>query len=469
MTTTAYEHLFTHFGLQQNPFGPSPDSRFFFSTPAHESALAELLFAIQTRQGLMLLTGEAGAGKTTLLRQLLDTLHQRGVSSSYVFHARLDVDYLFRFILQDFGVACTSHRKGEILEILHEWLLERHAAGDTPVIIIDEAQALLTETIDELRLLLNLEAPAGKLVQIILSGQPELNEMLRKPELRQLRQRVMFRSKLPLLTREETSAYIRARLSIAGLADAHLFPAETIDAIFQYSRGIPRTINLLGEHALINAYAEQKYSITPDAIRYIASDFDLVENPLSVKQDGVEERQRVVHFPAPVPQPGSLSALRLAFLEEESVEKSAPAESAPPRSTGFAIEELIALADSPPPAEAASPEIGEKPAAVPTPAVLAAAPPVVPEAVEDAAIAKQETPVRTGAESPEPRAVSILDEIFPPPPAPAKESGFVRYWKDVAGSFRRDVRIFQRDWTSAFRGARERKANPAHKQSRLPV
>lgn len=208
MTTTTYEHLFAFFGLQQNPFGASPDTRFFFSTPAHDSALAELLFAIRTRQGLMLLTGEAGAGKTTLLQQLLDTLRQLGISSSYVFHSRLDVDYLLRFILQDFGVPCASRRKGEILELLHEWLVERHTVGDSPVIIIDEAQALPIETIDELRLLLNLESADGKLVQIILSGQPELNDLLHRQELRQLRQRVMFRSKLPLLTREETSRYI---------------------------------------------------------------------------------------------------------------------------------------------------------------------------------------------------------------------------------------------------------------------
>jgi general secretion pathway protein A len=468
--TTTYEHLFASFGLQQNPFGASPDSRFFFSTPAHESALAELLFAIQTRQGLMLLTGESGAGKTTLLQQLLDTLRQRRISSSYIFHSRLDVDYLFRFILQDFGVACDSRRKGEILEILDDWLVERHAAGDSPVIIIDEAQALPTDTIDELRLLLNLESSHGKLVQIVLSGQPELNEKLRKPELRQLRQRVMFRSKLPLLTCQETSAYIQSRLAMAGLSRPDFFLPEAVDAIFQYSRGIPRTINLLGEHAIINAYAEQKRSITPDAIRYIAADFDLVENPLSVKQDGGEERQRVVHFPAPSTQPGSLSALRLAFLREGPLEQPAPAASVAPRSSSFAIEQVLALADTPLPSKASAPLAQENLAAMPTLAVVAT-PPATPEQVEvpGALSAKDPAPAKSDGPARQPAAATILAEIFPPPPTAARNGAFVRYWKGVAGSFRRDVRAFQRDCGHVFRSPRRGKPSPTQKESHLSV
>src|SRR5262249_6917317 len=150
---------------------------------AHESALTELLFAIQTRQGLMVLTGESGTGKTTLLRRLLDTLQHLGISSSYVFHPRLDTPDFLQFILQDFGVPCPSGRKGEVLQTLHHWLLQRHQAGDTPVAIVDEAQALRAPSLDELRLLLNLESTRGKLMQIVLAGQPELEEKLRRPEL----------------------------------------------------------------------------------------------------------------------------------------------------------------------------------------------------------------------------------------------------------------------------------------------
>jgi len=322
--TTPYDRIFSFFGLKENPFHVSPDPRFLFSTHAHESAFAELLFAIQTRQGLIVLTGESGTGKTTLLRRLLDRLQDYGVSSSYVFHPRLDTLDFLEFILKDFGVSCPSGRKGEVLQALQHWLLQRHQAGDTPVAVVDEAQALRAGTLDELRLLLNLESAGGKLMQVVLAGQPELEEKLRRPELRQLRQRVMFRCHLPRLTLEQTSAYIHSRLEIAGLLEHDLFPRETIREIYHHSKGIPRTINLLGEHAIINAYSNQKRSVSPEDIRYIASDFDLVENPLKLgKEDDFRENNRLHHFPVPAYEGESLSSLGSAF--EQAVALNAPA------------------------------------------------------------------------------------------------------------------------------------------------
>jgi general secretion pathway protein A len=319
MNTTSNELPFSFFGLQRNPFNVSPDRRFFSPTPAHESLLAELLFAIRTRQGLVLLTGESGSGKTTLLQQLLDILSHRSVSTAYIFHSRLDVEDLFQFILEDFGLTSKSTRKGDVIQTLHRWLLQRSMAGDSPVIIIDEAQVVPAETLDELRLLLNLESSNGKLVQIVLAGQPELDEKLRRTELRQLRQRVMFRCRLPLLNRRETSAYIQSRLAQAGGTEPGLFPEETVAAIYGYSKGIPRAINLLGEHALINAYAEQKRSISPEDILYIASDFDLVENPLSLGTgESSAQNPRVLRFPQFSPEPGSPSDLRMAFISAQS-------------------------------------------------------------------------------------------------------------------------------------------------------
>jgi len=197
--------------------------------------------------------------------------------------------------------------------------LQRSMAGDTPAIIIDEAQEIPARTLDELRLLLNLESPEGKLVQIVLAGQPELDEKLRRRELRQLRQRMMFRCHLPLLNPQETSAYIQSRLARAGGTEPRLFPEETVAAIYGYSKGIPRVINLLGEHALINAYAAQKRSVSPEDILFIASDFDLVENPLSLGMgESFAQRHEVLHFPQPTPEPGSLGALQLAFISELS-------------------------------------------------------------------------------------------------------------------------------------------------------
>ena len=274
---------FFHFlGLREDPFHVSPDPRFYYSTPGHEAALVELLFGIETRQGFLVLTGEAGTGKTSLLNQIMDWLRRRGRSTAYIFHTHLEPIGLLRFILSDFGLPCQTRSKSELVKTLHRWLLERNAAGDLPVLILDEAQAIPTHTLDELRLLLNLETPRGKLLQIILSGQPELDEKLRLPELRQLRQRIMFHSRLSLLTPHETAAYISNRLAVAGCSDSSLFPDQVIQDIYRSSRGIPRVVNLLCEHALISAYSERQRAVSPEMVRRIAVDFDLLAKPLAV-------------------------------------------------------------------------------------------------------------------------------------------------------------------------------------------
>ncbi|HEY1471168.1 MAG TPA: AAA family ATPase [Candidatus Acidoferrum sp.] len=286
-----YHHLFSFFGMREDPFHVSPDPRFYCRTRSHESALAELLFGIETRQGFMVLTGEAGTGKTTLLHKLLDWLKQRGRSSAYVFHAILEPVELLQFILRDFGVRCVSPQKGDLVAALHAWLVARNLAGDLPVLILDEAQALPQQTLDELRLLLNLETPRGKLLQIILAGQPELDDKLRLPALRQLRQRVMIHSRLSLLSEQETAAYAARRLASAGCANTALFTPEAMQTIYASSRGIPRVVNLLCEHALISAYAEQKRVISDDMVQNIAVDFDLLSAPLAVA-----ERQLETHY-----------------------------------------------------------------------------------------------------------------------------------------------------------------------------
>jgi general secretion pathway protein A len=293
-----YNHFFDFFGMREDPFHVSPDPRFYCRTRSHESALAELLFGIETRQGFMVLTGEAGTGKTTLLHKLLDWLKQRGRSSAYVFHAILEPVELLQFILRDFGVRCASLQKGDLVAALHTWLVVRNVAGDLPVLILDEAQALPQQTLDELRLLLNLETPRGKLLQIILAGQPELDDKLRLPALRQLRQRVMVHSRLSLLSEQETTAYAARRLAAAGCANPALFTPEAMQTIYASSRGIPRVVNLLCEHALISAYAEQKRVISDDMVQNIAVDFDLLSAPLAVAERQLETHYgRLVSFP----------------------------------------------------------------------------------------------------------------------------------------------------------------------------
>src|SRR5271167_2846230 len=258
-----YEHLFHSFGLRENPFHVSPDPRFYFSTRAHDRALAELEFGVDSRQGFIVLTGEAGTGKTTLLNHFLNWLAVRGQSSSYVFHAVLKPVELLEFILHDFGVRAASREKGDLLATLENFLIERHRLGDSPVVIIDEAQAISVRTLDQLRLLLNMEVPGAKLLQIVLAGQPELEEKLRRPELRQLAQRVMFRCGLQALSMDETAEYVMSRCAAAGAA-TKIFSPESLELVSMYSRGIPRTVNLVCEHALIAAYSARTGTVTPE-------------------------------------------------------------------------------------------------------------------------------------------------------------------------------------------------------------
>jgi general secretion pathway protein A len=279
------QQFFNFMGLREDPFHVSPDPRFYYFSPAHEAALAEILYGVETRKGLMVLTGEAGTGKTSLLNLVMDWLHRRGRSCAFIFHTRLEPIGLLKIILSDFGVPCESKSKSELVKTLHNWLLQRHHAGDLPVLILDEAQALPARTLDELRLLLNLETPRGKLLQIILSGQPELDDKLRLRGLRQLHQRVMCYTRLPVLTEKETGAYISTRLATADCSNTSLFPQEAVQEIFKCSEGIPRVVNLLCEHAMIAAYTQQQRAVTVEMIQRIASEFDLAAKPLGATDE----------------------------------------------------------------------------------------------------------------------------------------------------------------------------------------
>jgi general secretion pathway protein A len=299
------EQFFNYLGLREDPFHVSPDPRFYYSTSAHETALVELLFGIETRKGFLVLSGEAGTGKTSLLNRILEWLHRRRRSSAYIFHTHLEPIGLLRFILHDFGVPCDSRSKSVLVNALHTWLRQRHAAGDLPVLVLDEAQALPLHTLDELRLLLNLETPRGKLLQIVLSGQPELDEKLRLPALRQLRQRITVHAHLPLLTQKETAGYISTRLAVAGCAESPLFPDEVVRDIYTSSHGIPRVVNLLCEQALMAAYAERQPIVSPEMVRRIAVDFDLVAEPITINESSPQARYAgFSRFPSMPSMPG---------------------------------------------------------------------------------------------------------------------------------------------------------------------
>jgi type II secretory pathway predicted ATPase ExeA len=265
------------FGLREAAFNMNPDPRFLFATRHSEEVLACLTYGIQNLKGFMLLTGEVGTGKTTLLNKLLEWLRNAHVATAFVFNSRLDPMQFLDFMMADFGINCESSEKSRILLRLNQWLLERYRAGQTAVLIVDEAQNLSPQVLEEIRLLTNLETSSEKLLQIVLSGQPELDEKLKQPKLRQLRQRIALRCKTYPLTLEETFGYIAERIRIAGGNNQPIFNSEAVEAIFRYAQGIPRVINLLCEHALISAYVDEQKPVLVSTIEPVAREFELHE------------------------------------------------------------------------------------------------------------------------------------------------------------------------------------------------
>src|SRR5579864_2364734 len=265
------------YGLKENPFNVNPDPRFLYLTKQIEEALTGLMYGIQTRKGFITLTGEVGTGKTTLVNRLLDWLHHRNARTAFLFNSRMNSNQLFDFILAEFDIACESKSKSQQLLKLNHWLLERYRLGETVVLIIDEAQNLTYPVLEEIRLLTNLETSTDKLLQIVLSGQQELEDKLKLPQLRQLRQRISVRCKTSPLTNEQTHQYVAERLRIAGANGQPIFGPAAIDAIHKYAHGIPRVINLLCENALTGAYVEEQRPIEPALIDEVAREFQLDE------------------------------------------------------------------------------------------------------------------------------------------------------------------------------------------------
>lgn len=265
------------FGLKENPFNVNPDPRYLLLTKQIEEALTGLMYGIQTRKGFITLTGEVGTGKTTLVNRLLDWLHHRRARTAFLFNSRMNSSQLFDFILAEFDIHCDSKSKSQQLMKLNHWLLDRYRAGETVVLIIDEAQNLTFPVLEEIRLLTNLETATEKLLQIVLSGQPELEEKLKLPELRQLRQRIMLRCKTAPLSKEQTQEYIEERLRIAGADSEPIFSKPAMDMVHLYSLGVPRVINLLCEHSLVNGFVDQQRPIGPKTVEDVAREFQLDE------------------------------------------------------------------------------------------------------------------------------------------------------------------------------------------------
>jgi type II secretory pathway predicted ATPase ExeA len=249
--------------------------------PHTREALACLEYGISARKGFTVLTGEVGTGKTTLLKRALASFNNRRISTAFVFNPRLEVLDFLEFVLADFGIVAVNRTKSGMLLQLNRWLIERFRMEETCVVVIDEAQNLSWELLEEIRLLTNLETSSEKLLQIVLSGQPELEEKLRHPSVRQLRQRIALWCRTQPLTESQTHAYVAERLRLAG-AGRPLFTPDALDLIYRYSHGIPRIINLLCEHSLIVAYVEQVQEVSAVIVDGVAAELELETQPFLI-------------------------------------------------------------------------------------------------------------------------------------------------------------------------------------------
>ena len=263
------------FGFTQNPFNMSPDPTFLFRSSQHEEALANLIYGVQSRKGFIALTGAVGTGKTTMLECLRDFLNAQHIAFASLFNSRLTVEQFFEMLAYDLDLRCNRLSKTEVLLSLNNMLLERAGAGRTTVLIVDEAHNLEWDVLEEIRLLGNLENRRGKLLQIILSGQQELDRKLEAPEFRQLKQRIALRCTLRGFNAQETIAYINARMGKAGVRDQKIIGAALMEEIHFRAQGIPRLINAICDNLLLTAFAMERKTAKLDMLDEVTEDMRL--------------------------------------------------------------------------------------------------------------------------------------------------------------------------------------------------
>jgi general secretion pathway protein A len=272
-----------HFGFTEPPFSVTPDPRFLYNSQLYQEAFAVLRYGIEARKGFIVITGEAGTGKTTLLRMLMHSLSSN-VHTAFIFNPRLRFTELLRTMLNDLGITVAADDRLTMMGRLNDYLIEQVKGGEVVAVLIDEAQDLSDEMLEELRLLSNLETDKEKLLQIVLMGQPELEWKLDRPELRQLKQRVAMRGRLLPLSRHDVGLYIASRLKTAGYGGKELFAPGVVDKIARYSRGIPRIINVICDNALLTAYAASSKQVSAAMIEEVARDLRLAESAAVVKE-----------------------------------------------------------------------------------------------------------------------------------------------------------------------------------------
>ncbi|HYO63121.1 MAG TPA: AAA family ATPase [Pyrinomonadaceae bacterium] len=277
------------YGLKELPFALTPDPRYIYFTPSHTEAMANLHYGVESGKGLIVVTGEVGTGKTTVLRWMMNRL-DRTVLVAYVFNPRLSVEEFYQHLAALLNVQDWQN-KSELIFALGRELDARHARGLRTVVIIDEAHGLSTSVLEEIRLLSNFESDTAKQLQIILTGQPELRDVLNQPELRQLKQRIALRCEIkPLPNVEETERYITSRLLVAGAEHTGIFSRAAVDFVYRCSEGIPRQVNNLCDNALLAGYAAGAETIGRHIIEEVAETFDMLPGAGRGRQTG-EERE----------------------------------------------------------------------------------------------------------------------------------------------------------------------------------
>jgi general secretion pathway protein A len=263
------------FGFKESPFNLSPDPAFLYRSAQHEEALANLIYGVQSRKGFIVLTGEVGTGKTTMLECLRDHLDSQRTEFAFLFNSRITPDQFFEMIAYDLDLRCQRTSKTEVLFALNSLLLQQAGEGRTTVLIVDEAHNLEWDVLEEIRLLGNLENRNGKLLQIILAGQPEFDRKLDAPNLRQLKQRIVLRYTLQAFSPTDTTQYIESRLAKAGMKDQTVFSPDILEALHVRSQGIPRIINAICDNLLLTMFAMETREATISMLDEVSRDMRL--------------------------------------------------------------------------------------------------------------------------------------------------------------------------------------------------
>lgn len=263
-----------HYGLVKRPFEMTPDPSFLYLGETHQEGLATLVYGVKARKGFVMLTGEVGTGKTTLLHALLAQLDAE-TASAFIFNPRLEPLDFFRMVFDEYGIEAECRTKADYLLALNRYLIDRLERDAPALLIVDEAQNLTPEMLEEVRLLSNLETSTSKLIQIMLVGQPELKEVLQRPELRQLRQRIVLRHHLRPFSAEETTDYVQERLRLAGYTGKGIFTKGALREVYAVTGGLPRLVNVVCDGALLLGYGRESTQIDRGEVREVARDLDL--------------------------------------------------------------------------------------------------------------------------------------------------------------------------------------------------